>query len=64
MMRDLTMEQYHMVYPDWDGSALNQPRREESNKFHTTTQEEEEQITLQNAYCHSWLVSAYTILIM
>ena len=28
MMRDLTVEQYHMVYPEWYGPALNQPRGE------------------------------------
>ena len=65
VMRDLAMEQYHMVYPEWHGSALNQPRKEESSEFHAATQKEgEEQITHHNAYCHSCLVSAYAILIM
>ena len=62
MMRDLAVEQCHMVYPEQDGSALNQPTREESSEFHTTTWEKE-WIMPQNAYCHSCLVSVYTILI-
>ena len=41
MTRDLTAEQYPIVYPEWNGSALTQPRREVSSEFHTMTQEEE-----------------------
>ena len=63
VMRDLAMEQYHLVYPEWNGSTLTQPRREVASEFHTTTQEEEWN-TPQNVHCHSCLVSAYTILIM
>ena len=63
MMRDLTVEQYHMVYPEWNGLALNWPRGEVSSEFHTITQEEK-QNTPQNTHCHSSLVSNYTILFM
>ena len=36
MMRDLTVEQYHMVYPEQNRSALTQPRVEVSSGFHTS----------------------------
>ena len=32
MMRDLTVEQYHMLYPEQNGSVLTQPGREVSSK--------------------------------
>ena len=40
MKKDLTVEQYHMVYPEWNGSVLTQPRREVSSKFNKITQKE------------------------
>ena len=61
MMRDLTVEQYCMVYPEQNGPALTQPRREESSKLQAITQKEEWN-TPQNAHHHSCLVSTYTIL--
>ena len=61
MMRDLTVEQYSMVYPEQNGSALAQPRRKVLSEFHAITQEEEWN-TPQNAHHHSWLVSNYTTL--
>ena len=61
IMRDLTVEQYHMVYPEWNGSVLSWLRGEVSDKFHIIIQEEE-QSTLQNAHCWFCLVSTYTIL--
>ena len=57
------MEQYHTVYPEWNGSALTQPRREVSSEFHTTTMEKEWN-TPQNAHYHFCLISTYTILFM
>ena len=39
--RNLTVEQYHMVYPEWKGWALTQLRREVCNEFHAITEEEE-----------------------
>ena len=63
MMRDLTMEQYHTVYPEQNRSALTQPGRKIASEFHTITLEDKKWNTPQNAHCHSCLVSAYTILI-
>ena len=59
-MRDLKVEQYLMVYLEWNGSALTWPRKEVSIKFHPITQEEEWN-TPQNIHCYSCLVSNYTI---
>ena len=61
-MRDFAVEQDHMVYPEQNGSVLNQPRREVSSKFHSIT-EEEEWNAPKGAHHYSCLVSAYTILI-
>ena len=63
MMTDLTVEQYYTVNPEWNRSALTQPRGEVSSKFHAITQEEEWN-TPQNAHCHSCLVSTYSTLFM
>ena len=57
------MEQYHMVYPEWNRSVLTHPRWKVPREFHTTSREDEEWNTPQNAHYCSCLVSAYTILI-
>ena len=53
-MQDLTVEQYHMVYPEWYRSVLNwlsfMPSSRGKNEPH-----------LKYAYHHSCLVSDYTI---
>ena len=58
-MRDLTVEQYHMVYPEWYGSAF----REVSSKFHTITKGEEWtalQICLPSLLPNKWSYPYYS----
>ena len=49
VMRDLTVEQYHMVQPNWNGSALTQLRRnlprKVSGNLMEETQEESQNTT-------------------
>ena len=61
IMRNLSVEQYHMVYPEQNGSVLTQARGLISSKFHAITQEEEQNTPLNAHHC-SCLVSTYTIL--
>ena len=63
MMRNLTVEQYYMVYPEQNASALTQSRGEVSSKFHAINEEEEWNVP-KNAHHHSCLGSAYTMLII
>ena len=58
-MRDLAVEQYHMVYPKWYGSALNRPRGECPANF-TPWSKGKHKPHLKYAYHHSCLVSDST----
>ena len=62
MMRDLTVEQYHMIYPEWYGPVLNQPRGECPVSF-TPLMKGKNEPHLKYAYHCSCLVSDYTILL-
>ena len=62
-MRDLAVEQYHMVYPEWYRSALNQPRGECPVSFAPSLKGKNEP-HLKYAYHHSCLLSDYTILLL
>ena len=62
MMRDHAVEQYHMVYLEWYGSVLNQPRGECPVSFMQSLKGKNEP-HLKYAYHHSCLVSDYIILL-
>ena len=61
MTKDLTVEQYHMVCPEWYRSALNQPRGKYPVSFIPSLRGRNE-LHLKYAYHHSCLVCDYTIL--
>ena len=67
MMRNLTVEQYHMVQPKLNGSTLTHPERElPSDALQNFMEEyqEEGQTMQQKAHHHPCLVSGSTILFM